>query len=214
MKKTMKEILLPMDVDDASEALFCCTPEHLEDLAVGHLLALGRIRSAGDVLSVQHGPAGIRLVLNRPLLPERRLDRRIGEASQLKSSFVTSLSEIQHLTEELSVGGQWYGTHRIVLSSPQGKVFREDVGRHNATDKAIGYAALEGWDFSSCILGATGRISAEIFMKALELRIPVLFTRKYPSDFSAHAAQRLGVAIVAFSDRPQPWVLGAAWRVR
>jgi len=90
----------------------------------------------------------------------------------------------------------FYGTHCIALRTPEGDHFREDIGRHNAMDKAIGRAALDGVDFSRCAVAATGRISLEMLLKATVVGISFIVSKKYPSDLSTEIARRLGICIV------------------
>jgi len=73
---------------------------------------------------------------------------------------------------------------------------REDVGRHNAVDKAIGRAFLDGVDFSMACLLTSGRIAADMVLKAVAARIPVVVTRSIPTTAALELAQRAGLTLV------------------
>ncbi|MCL5423238.1 MAG: formate dehydrogenase accessory sulfurtransferase FdhD, partial [Nitrospirae bacterium] len=76
--------------------------------------------------------------------------------------------------------------------------FAEDIGRHNAVDKVIGYALLENIPFSGKILLASGRISSEISSKCSRWGIPILATRTAPTNLAVEIAEKRGITVVGF----------------
>ena len=92
------------------------------------------------------------------------------------------------------------GAHAAALFTVQGDllVCREDIGRHNAVDKAIG-AALAGEYIAraTCLL-VSGRVSYEIVYKAYRASVPILAAISAPSSFAVETAARLGVTLFAF----------------
>lgn len=99
------------------------------------------------------------------------------------------LQLMQKFRSNSELFAQTGGVHSAALAAGTGILFRaDDIGRHNAVDKVIGLAMMNGVDVQACILLTSGRISAEITSKLIRAGIPLICSPGAPTA----AAIRLG----------------------
>jgi FdhD protein len=216
-----EEITLKLYAGGLRIASLMCSPADLEDLVRGFLFGLGVIERAADVRAVTINRAtwsaflelAPELGTDLPVLaglvgsgcgslppPELRAPpiplpedgfrvsaRRIGEL----------MNELAHLSELHRRTG---GVHSAALADAGGiRLFREDIGRHNAVDKVVGARLAEGGGFQRCLLLSSGRVSSEVLAKAARCRAPVLVSRTAPTDRSVEEARRLNLTLAGFA---------------
>jgi len=125
---------------------------------------------------------------------------------QARISEITLLdlpAKLQAAQENFSRTG---GIHAAGIFDLQGGaiVVREDIGRHNAVDKAIGRAFLDGLlPLSAHVLAVSGRSSLEIVQKALAAGIPIVAAVSAPSSLAINFARECGQTLVGFLRPPR-----------
>jgi FdhD protein len=117
---------------------------------------------------------------------------RIDQATVV--TLVSRLREVQHIFDATG------GLHGAALVDPEGEVLAsaEDVGRHNAVDKAIGARARVVWPLGEVILVISGRISFEIAQKAAVSGIPIVIGVSAASSLAVELADEVGLTVAGF----------------
>lgn len=118
---------------------------------------------------------------------------------RIPTALLYTLPERLHAAQ--SVFAHTGGLHAAALFSANGQflLLREDVGRHNAVDKLIGYGLLHGdFPYTRHILMVSGRTSFEIIQKALLARIPCIAAISAPSSMAVELAQNAGITLIGF----------------
>ncbi|HEY3362496.1 MAG TPA: formate dehydrogenase accessory sulfurtransferase FdhD [Methanosarcina sp.] len=121
---------------------------------------------------------------------------------KIQSDLVTDVSTIKSIMKETLVSDlhvRTGGIHIVGLFGPEGKIcVIEDIGRHNALDRAIGYGLKHGVDFSKTIVTCSGRLSSEMVRKCLIANIPVISSRGATTTLAISLGEQAGLTIIGF----------------
>lgn len=210
-----------LEVNGEPAVTWMCTPEQLEELAVGWLHGEGYIASLDDL--VQLRPCAPDLGFWADVRPERLAQVKGENRKRVLASgcgaVATMLADppplgsvpfrgdppppetLRTLFKQLFASGVRYnetgGIHAAALTDATQLLFHaEDIGRHNAVDKVIGAAVLARTPIIGRGLLVTGRISAELAFKAARAGLAWVATPSVPSTLAVTIAERSGMVLV------------------
>jgi FdhD protein len=211
------------------------TPGHDEELALGFCLSEG-LRPAGA--RVSDDLAVNTVEVDAPGFDPARLQRSFYTTSSCgvcgKGALEAVAVDAPRVESELRVGLEVVGSlpqrlreaqaafavtgglHATGLFAPDGGLLslREDVGRHNAMDKVVGRAFLDGLlPLADAILCVSGRLSFELVQKAAVSGCPLLVAVGAPSSLAVSLAADRGITICGFVRDGRANVYTHAWRV-
>lgn len=201
-----------------------CTPEHLDELVVGRLLTEGLIASAEDIASLYICEQGLRARAflkdglgaglhaqqeedvsscctdNHVLLQSERQTLPVLRPIAWRGSQIRALAAGIH--ENAPLYDRTHAVHSCFLGCGDEILCgREDIGRHNAVDKAVGWASLAGRDLTKCMLFTTGRMPLDMVRKAIRARVPVLASKTYPTAEAVELAKQQGLTLISLPPR-------------
>jgi len=92
------------------------------------------------------------------------------------------------------------GTHAAVLFDASGRIVHlaEDIGRHNAVDKALGYCMLRKIPLKDKVIVTSGRASYEMATKAIRAGVPVIATLSAPTSLAVQIAKDRGLTLIGY----------------
>ncbi len=123
-----------------------------------------------------------------------KIDSDMGVKIEVLRSLDEKMLEAQKL---FNLSG---ATHAAALFTKDGElvVCAEDLGRHNALDKIIGYCLIRGIPTQNKVVVLSGRTSFELVMKAARAGIPIIASVSAPTLFAVELSQALGCTLVGF----------------
>jgi FdhD protein len=215
---------LEIRVGGSSLSITMRTPGHDFDLAAGFLISEGVVAHATDIAAIRYC-AGVTddgentfnvldVTLGKGVpAPDPSLERNFymtsscGLCGKASIDAVRTASHHPVADDELVIDAHLLATFpdrlraAALFDGRTGEmlVLREDVGRHNAVDKVIGWAHGEGLlPLTGMILQVSGRASFELTQKASMAGIPVLAAVSAPSSLAIDLAHELGMTVVGF----------------
>ena len=201
--------------DDSVLIIVLCTPMNLvgkteatdEPIALGmerHLRS-GRITTVSKLVQREstlmvtvNGIPTMRICCSASHLAELACGRLFTEG------LVRNLDEIETITlhddplrVDVELAGRTWGSHSAYLADKSGVLYLcEDIGRHNAFDKAIGCALLDGVDLKHSLMFTSGRVPTDMAVKAVRAGLPLLVSKAVATDKTIEMARTYDLTLI------------------
>ncbi len=202
-----------------------CTPEYVEDMAIGYLASEGIIRKYEDIkeIWVQEDEGFVHVKTDKPnpyyekFQNKRYITSCCGGSRQgfvfvndaltakkmndihVKVSPEDCFRLMKDMQESAVTFQQTGGVHNAALCDMNELLLsRMDIGRHNALDKIYGYCLKNDISIKDKILVFSGRISSEILLKVAKIGCEMILSKSAPTELALTLAEDLGITTVGF----------------
>lgn len=205
-------------------ATIFCSPKELKELAVGHLLSEGVIKTVEEIDEITIEKE---MICHMNLKPTVNLKSRLKlvkhfsrvilsacggpyqhqtskKPRKIESKLTVKAETIQNCVNSLNRIAETFrktgGVHAAAIYKRDGTLvaFAEDIGRHNAVDKVIGKCALEKIVFSECFLALSGRLTGDIVFKAAKVGLPIVASIAAALDSGIAIAKDANLTLIGF----------------
>ena len=220
--KVVTEVPLTIVINNIEYITIMCTPLYMEELAIGFLFNEGILKSKEDIKNMKlvkdeniifyinlkeninysildknrvitSGSKGSLYFKSMDFMKEKKFDNNIKIH---KNEIMNTMKEFFNKSKIFEETG---GVHSVLLKSKEIEVFREDIGRHNAIDKAVGYLILNNLNVRDFIIYVSGRLSSEMVSKISKSGICFAISRACPTSLSLNLARNMNMTLIGFS---------------
>jgi FdhD protein len=189
------------------------SPRNLKELAVGFLASEGMI-DYGNISHIDIRGCEIQVKTQNESKSIKKTDPAPVESKQSFRCEVilNSLKYLNHFSREWELTG---GTHSACLINCGGGFLQgfEDISRHNAVDKVIGWALINNQRLEDKFILSTGRLSSVILEKTARVGIPLIVSNTAAFHRAIEIAEKLDIALVGFARHPNFTVYSNFWRI-
>lgn len=215
--EVVSEHILDVIVNETPVYSLVCSKTNLKELVVGRLFTDGVIEGPDDIdriffcryeneasvfLKKDVRWEGIPVVRNitcctgnRVFASSNRPELKKLAKKQWNMDWVFDLA--REFAKDSELHSRTGGTHSCILSVEGTPVFTaEDIGRHNAVDKAVGHMILNRISPGDCMLFTSGRVPTDMVEKVIAAGIPFLVSKSVPTKESVEMAARYGLTLI------------------
>ncbi len=220
-----EEVPLYIFINKTFWAMILCSPSNLKELAVGHLLAEGILKSIDEIeeanLKESENSCLIQLKSDINAKERVRLSRlhtRVicsacsssvpyqyaRKPARVTSNLVVKAQVIFDAVTQLNSKADLYkktgGVHVAAICKSDGTTIAlaEDIGRHNAVDKVVGLAALNKINFAECFLAFSGRLPSDVVFKVAKVGLPIIASFGAALDSGITLAEQTNLTLIGF----------------
>lgn len=206
-------------------ATLVCTPEYIEDMAIGFIASEGVIRSFADIEDIwiqeREGFVHVKTYYTNPFYEKFHSKRYItsccGKSRQgfvffndarvsnkftqvnVQLTYEDCFRLMEEMQKSSTVFKETGGVHNAALCTKDGVMLsRLDIGRHNALDKIYGYCLRHQISLKDKVIVFSGRISSEIITKVAKIGCEVVLSKSAPTELALELAEELGMTTVGF----------------
>ena len=211
-EKVVKDETITLTINGEISRSLSAIEDSLEEFAVGYLFNENMVNSMDSIKKIEVDGVMINAEIDDTLLKTNETvlcsDSAGGWRSKIKtvnpveSDFQVSASELISRIEELKDNAAiWQatgGTHVAGIVYKDQFIVKEDVSRHVAVDKVIGYGLLHDFDLKHSYVIYSGRMPADMVIKMTRAGVPILASNAAPANSGYNIAKKGNITLVGF----------------
>src|SRR4030043_191207 len=195
-ERVVAELGLSISINGRHFTTVMITPRMEKEFIIGHLFGQGIIENIVDVKSI-----AVKDNVAEVTLAEK--EDKAKQYPEIHSDFKVSREDIfdgVNAILESKIYAETGGVHSAGLFKRGAEpiCIAEDIGRHNALDKVIGYALISKTDFRNTFAVSTGRMFSDMVSKICRANIPIVATKTAVTKLGIEIGERCGLTIIGF----------------
>ena len=211
-EKVVKDETITLTINGSISRSLSAIEDSLEEFAVGYLINENMVKSWQDIKRIDIDGPQINVEIDDSLLKTNETvlcsdsaggwRSKIREVNPVESDFQLDVHELIARIEELKDNAEiWQatgGTHVAGIVYKDQFIVKEDVSRHVAVDKVIGYGILHDFDLSNSYVIYSGRMPADMVIKMTRAGVPILASNAAPANSGYNIAKKGNITLVGF----------------
>ena len=219
--KVVAETPMSIFLNDREYITLLCTPTNKEELMVGFLNSEGIISSFEDIKDMTIDGDIVKVYVKDNIDFESRYNNRIITSGSSKGTLYSkSMEEAKKIRfpigdvklkpkdimdtmktffKSSKIFEETGGVHSVLLKGKDYEVFREDIGRHNAIDKAVGNMIMNNKKLDDFVIYVSGRLSSEMIGKISKAGISTVISRACPTAMGIEIGRTTNMTLIGFS---------------
>ena len=211
-EKVVQDETITLTINNKISRSMSAIEDSLKEFAVGYLFNKNMVQTLDDIKEIKIENTKINVEINDELLKTNETvlcsdssggwRTKIKNVKSVESDFQVRVDELINRIEELKNKAEiWQntgGTHVAGIVYKDRFIVKEDVSRHVAVDKVIGYGILNNFDLSQSYVIYSGRMPADMVIKMTRVGIPILASNAAPANSGYRIAKKGNITLVGF----------------
>lgn len=211
-EKVVKDETITLTINGEISRSLSAIEDSLKEFAVGYLFNENMVKSMEDIKKIEINESQIDVNIDDTLLKTNETvlcsdsaggwRSKIKDVKSVETDFQVPVSELINRIEELKDKAEiWQatgGTHVAGIVYKDQFIVKEDVSRHVAVDKVIGYGLLHDFDLNHSYVIYSGRMPADMVIKMTRVGVPILASNAAPANSGYNIAKKGNITLVGF----------------
>ena len=211
-EKVVNDATITLTINNTFSRSLSAIEDSLKEFAVGYLFNENLVKALDDIKEIDIDGCEINIEIDDTLLRKNEtvlcsdsaggLRSKINEIAPVESDFQVDVHELIERIEELKDNAEiWQatgGTHVAGIVYKDHFIVKEDVSRHVAVDKVIGYGILHNFDLNHSYVIYSGRMPADMVIKMTRAGVPILASNAAPANSGYNIAKKGNITLVGF----------------